>query len=98
MADSLRLSAALFLGAVDLDVGVVLAEVLGVVVWASMPGALGESARVLPTFLVPATGVVLVVEEVEVAEVVEAGVVCAYDVAEPPSSKVTNRRSVFIGS
>jgi hypothetical protein len=51
----------------------VLVAVEGVVVWASMPGALGASARSLPTFLVPDAGAVpVVVEEVE-----EAGVVWA---------------------
>ena len=87
---------ALFLGAVDLEVVALVEDDVGVVVWASMPGALGASARSLPTFLVPDTGAVLVVEEELVVEdEVVAGVVCAcVRVAQP--SKVANRKSVFI--
>lgn len=66
-----------------------LVEDVGVVVCASMPGALGESARLLPTFLVPETEE-LVVEELE------AGVVCCAEAMVEQPSKAASRRNVFM--
>ncbi|OUJ74651.1 hypothetical protein BXP70_07735 [Hymenobacter crusticola] len=86
----LRLSAVL----VEVAFVVVLrVVVVGVVVWASMPGAFGASARSARTFLVPDTEVE--VDVVLAGEDVFVGVVCACRSVEQ-ASKLASRKGVFM--